>query len=195
MPLISNVRHQMNAATLSALGQLNDLRHAALEALKAKHKYPALLLFYSFIDICAAISDETNERRNRTRFESFLRKYATLSNWSAYSTYDLWAARSSLLHTYSPLGDHTEPGKGARPIFYFAWPETKEEVDEALSQRGYQGYLLIDAETIKFVATDCFNSMWHRVENDPSFETLVADNARNLLKDVDADRKLTHLER
>jgi len=174
----------MNAATLSVLGQLNDLRHAALEALGAKHKYPALLLLYSFIDVCAAVADDKQPKTNRKRFESFLQEYARRSNWQSFTTYDLWAARSSLLHSFSPLGQHTEPEKGARPIFYFAWPETKQEVEAALNDRGYSGFLLLDVQTIKLVAVDCFNTMWSRVEEDLEFENLVAENGRHLLKDL-----------
>lgn len=43
----------MHPQTLSALILLNDLRHAAMDALKQEHKLPSLLLLYSFIDICA----------------------------------------------------------------------------------------------------------------------------------------------
>ena len=173
----------MNPLTLSALGQLNDLRHAALDALKRKHKYPALLLWYSFIDICAALSDEAKTKDNRSRFEVFLSQYAG-NRWTTFTTYDLWAARSSLLHSFSPLGHHTTPEKGAKPIFYFAWPETEVAVREALEAKGYQGFLLLDVQTIKYIATDCFNTMWRRVENEPHFEQHLIENSRHLLKDL-----------
>ena len=173
----------MNPLTLSALGQLNDLRHAALDALKAKHKYPALLLLYSFIDICAAISDDADTKDNRQRFETFLTQYSGI-NWKTFTTYDLWAARSSLLHSFSPLGNHTKPGKGARPIFYFAWPETQEEVRTALESKGYDEFLLLDVQTVKFIAVDCFNAIWRRVDHEPLFEKTLIANSRHLLKDL-----------
>ena len=173
----------MNPLTLSALGQLNDLRHAALDALKAKHKYPALLLLYSFIDICAAVSDEARTKDNKLRFEKFLRQYASLS-WNTFTTHDLWAARSSLLHSFSPLGNHTRPGKGARPIFYFAWPETQAEMHTALEAKGYNDFWLLDVQTIKFIAVGCFNAMWRRVDHEPLFETALIANSRHLLKDL-----------
>ena len=173
----------MNPLTLSALGQLNDLRHAALDALTARHKYPALLLLYSFIDICAALSDEVDSKDNRSRFETFLNQYAGLG-WETFTTHDLWAARSSLLHSFSPLGSHTKPGKGARPIFYFAWPETHAEVKTALEAKGYRDFLLLDVQTIKFVAVGCFNAMWRRVEHEPTFEKALIANSRHLLKDL-----------
>ena len=173
----------MNPLTLSTLGQLNDLRHAALEALKAKHKYPALLLFYSFIDICAAVSDEAQTKDNRFRFETFLTQYAGI-NWKTFTTHDLWAARSSLLHSFSPLGNHTKIGKGARPIFYFAWPETQPDVRAALEARGYKDFLLLDVQTIMFIAVGCFNAMWRRVNHEPTFEETLIANSRHLLKDL-----------
>jgi hypothetical protein len=173
----------VNPLTLSTLGQLNDLRHAALDALKAKHKYPALLLLYSFIDICAAISVEADTKDNRLRFETFLKQYSG-TNWETFTTHDIWAARSSLLHTFSPLGNHTKPGKGARPIFYFAWPEKQSEVQVALEARDYKDFLLLDVQTIKFIAIDCFNAMWRRVEHEPPFEETLIANSRHLLKDL-----------
>jgi hypothetical protein len=84
----------INPRTLSTLSLINDLRHAAFEALERKRKYPALLLFYSFIDICASLAQESPTAGNRCRFESFLARYA-LTTWSQYKPYDLWAARSS----------------------------------------------------------------------------------------------------
>lgn len=173
----------MNPRTLSALSLLNDLRHSAFEALGRKHKYPALLLFYSFIDICASLAEEPPTNGNGARFQSFLSQYA-LSSWALFRPYDLWAARSSLLHAYSPLGDHTEKPNGAVPIFYFAWPETKAEVHEHLVSRGYSGFVLIDVQTIKHIAVSAFNAMWSRIEHDAVFEAVFLANAEHLLKDI-----------
>lgn len=173
----------MSPRALSTLSLINDLRHAAFEALERKHKYPALLLFYSFIDICASLASESASSSNRSRFESFLTRYALLS-WSQFKPYDLWAARSSLLHAYSPLGVHTAKPNGAVPIFYFAWPETKEEVTELLSSRGYHNFCVLDIQTIKHIAVSAFNAMWSRVESEPAFEATLVANAEHLLRDV-----------
>lgn len=177
----------INPRTLSALSLINDLRRAAFETLERKHKYPALLLFYSFIDICASLAQETQTTGNRDRFVSFLSRYA-LTTWSQYKPYDLWAARSSLLHAYSPLGDLTERTNGATPIFYFVWPETKEEMTEMLASRGYTKFLVLDIQTIKHIAVSAFNSMWLRVESDSAFESTFLANAEHLLKDVHQHR-------
>ena len=186
----------MNARTLSALMLLNDLRHAAMDALREKHKMPSLLLFYSFIDICASLAEETPAKTNRDRFENYLRAYALL-NWQSFTPYDLWAARSSLLHAYSPLGDHTNKANSAKVIFYFAWPETKEEVHEAIVSRGYSNFYLMDVNTIKHVAISCFNGMWRRVDNEPDFELKFRSNSEHLLKDfqhMQLESELTLIE-
>lgn len=173
----------MNPKTLSTLSQLNDLRHAAFEAMERKHKYPALLLFYSFIDICAALADEAQTKDNRARFKGFLQKYALLS-WKSFRPYELWAARSSLLHAYSPFGNHTAKVDGAKPMFYYAYPETEAEMRAALDEKGHTGYILIDISTVKHIAVSCFNAMWSRVESEAAFEQSFLTNAEHLLQDL-----------
>ncbi len=173
----------MNSKTLSALILLNDLQHAAMDSLRGKHKFPSLLLFYSFIDICASLAEEVPVKTIRARFESYLRKYA-LSNWSAFSPHDLWAARSSLLHTYSPLGNHTGKPNGAKTIFYYAYPETKEEMHSAILAQGYSDFYLMDVNTIKHVAVSSFNGLWMRVESDVEFELKFRQNATHLLRNL-----------
>lgn len=174
----------MNPQTLSALMLLNDLRHAGMDALREKHKMPALLLFYSFIDVCAFLTEESPARSNRERFESYLRKFAILTTWRSFTPYDLWAARCSLLHTYSPLGNHTQKVNGARPIFYFAWPENRETVRAALEGRGYSDFHLMDVATIKMIAIDAFNEIWRRVESEKAFELKFRENSQHLLRDL-----------
>jgi hypothetical protein len=186
----------MDSRTLSALILLNDLRHAAMDAMREKHKIPSLLLFYSFIDICASLSEETPARTNRERFENYLRSHA-LVNWRTFTPYDLWAARSSLLHAYSPLGDHTDKPGGAKPIYYWAWPETPEKVRAALLARGYKDFVLLDVVTIKTIAVAGFNDLWRRVQNEPEFEAAFRRNAEHLVKDfqhMQLEDELTTLE-
>lgn len=179
-----SVLNGMNPRTLSALSLLNDLRHAATELLsERKRKYPALLLLYSFIDICASLAQESPAKSNRARFESYVLRYALL-NWTTFKPYDLWAARSSLLHAYSPLGEQTDKSNGATPIFYFAWPETEAVVRESLVSRGYSDFIVLDVQTIKHIAISGFNSMWSRIESDAAFEAIFRANAEHLLKDL-----------
>jgi len=93
-----------------------------------------LLNIYSFIDICAALANE-GKRGNQVIFKTYLQDFAMMSG-KPFSPYDLWAARSSLLHAYSPLGDHTKKPNGAKPIFYYSWPERREDVEAVLQSEG-----------------------------------------------------------
>ena len=173
----------VNPRTLSTLSLVNDVRHAAAEALDRERRYPALLLFYSFIDICAALSEEIPQTSNRNRFEAFVTKYAVLS-WELFRPYDLWAARSSMLHAYSPRGHHTGKKSGAKPIFYFACPETESEMRQVLTVKGYCDFLLLDIETIAHVADSTFSAMWTRIESEPNFEAIFLRNAEHILMDL-----------
>lgn len=173
----------MDARTLSTLSVLNDLRHAASEALDRKHKYPALLLLYSFIDVCSSLAEEPPGKRDGDRFQSFLSLYA-LSSWALFKSLDLWAARSSLLHAYSPHGRQTQKPNGAVPIYYFASPETEVEMREHLLSLGYSKFVLVDVQTIKHIAVSAFNALWSRIESDVAFKQIFLSNAEHLLKDV-----------
>jgi hypothetical protein len=173
----------LHIRTFTALFLLNDLRHSAMDTLSQKHKLPALLLFYSFIDICASLAIGHLKLTNRDRFERFVKDYA-LTSWRVVTPYDLWSARSSLLHAYSPLGDHTSKPNGATPIFYYAWPETEEQMRLAVTSRGYTHFHVLDMSYIKHIAISCFNSLWSKVENDPDFELAFRANAEHLLKDL-----------
>lgn len=173
----------LHPRTFTALALLNDLRHSAMDALSQKHKLPALLLFYSFIDICASLVSGHKKLTSRDRFEYFVKEYA-LTSWQVVTPYDLWSARSSLLHAYSPLGDHTRKLNGATPIFYYAWPETDEQMQAAVLKRGYTRFHVLDMSYIEHMAISCFNSLWFKVENDAEFELLFRANAEHILKDI-----------
>lgn len=173
----------MNPQTLLALTTLNDLKSAAEDTLLKRHKIPALLLYYSFIDICATLTNESGEKiGNGERFKKYLTRYSHLK-WENYSPDDLWAARCSLLHAYSPLGDRANKPNPPQPIFYYSYPEKKETVREAIIERGYQKFYLMDIKDIKYIAIRCFNDFWRRVEIDEAFELTVRKNATHLLKD------------
>jgi len=173
----------VDARSLTALSLLNDLKDACADLLARKHKNVALLNLYSFIDICASLAKE-GKSSNAETFQSYLRRYATLSTWKHYTPYDLWAARSSILHSFSPLGDHTAKPDGARPIFYFSWPEMREQIEDAIQRRGYANFLVIERTDVKFIAIDAFNSLIQRTEEDPEFAQVFSANAEHLLVDT-----------
>lgn len=172
----------MQPKMLTTLSVLNDLRHAAAEALARKHRLPALLLLYSFIDVCASLTCEDPKAKNGERFINYLKRYY-LPNWDDVTPEDLWAARSSLLHSFSAIGRNTKSG-AARPIFYFAWPEKKDAVRAVLDVKGYSNYVLLDVSDVKGISVWCFNSFLRRVQDEPDFENRVVSNSEHLLKDL-----------
>lgn len=178
----------MRPRTLTVMTMLLDLKAAALDLLRSEHRNPALLNLYTFIDICASLSND-GKKQNREIFETYLTEYAVSAIWEFYTPYDLWAARSSLLHTYSPLGHHTnKEDNGARAIFYYSWPEKESDVKSALEQRGYSNFILIDAEEVKQIAIDAFNKMHLKIKDDVEFEQLFIDNAKHILPSLDKMR-------
>jgi hypothetical protein len=172
----------MKPKTLKVLTILVDLKNAFLKLLEDRYKNPALIMMYAFIDICASLANES-KKQNREIFESYLERYLVRSR-PPFSIYDLWAARSSIVHSYSPIGRHTKKEKGAKPIFYYSWHEKKQGVETEIVKRGYSDFILLDIEEIKWVAIDCFNNFHKRLEDDAYFEEIVLDNAEHILSDL-----------
>lgn len=185
----------MKPKTMKTILILLEMKDVIRDLLRKKYKGPALLNIYAFIDICASLNVESRIS-NRKTFESYLEKY--INPWNkAYTIYDLWAARSSLLHSLSPLGDHTEKPNGATPIFYYSKPEIKERVEPIIKSRGYAKFHLLDVDEIFYLAIDSFNNFHHNIEMDPESEEKVIHNAENILEDMDfyrLEEELTLIE-
>lgn len=174
----------MQARTLTIVTILVDLKNAFLSLLREDRKNPALLMMYAFIDICAALVND-GKTTNREIFETCLQNHAMMSG-KPFSAYDLWAARSSLLHAYSPLGYHTEKPRGATPIFYYAWPDRKEEMETTLRSKWYTDFILLNVEDVQWVAIDVINSVLRHLDDDPSFESRFLENSKHFLFDLQA---------
>ena len=174
----------MQARTLTVVTVLVDLKNAFLTLLRDDRKNPALLMMYAFIDICAALSND-GKTTNRDIFETCVQSHATMSG-KPFTSYDLWSARCSLLHAYSPLGHHTEKPSGAKPIFYYAWPDRKEEMEGTLRSKGYAEFVLLNVEDVQWVALDVINSMLRHLECDSSFEGRFLENSQHILFDLQA---------
>jgi hypothetical protein len=71
----------------------------------------------------------------------------------------------------------------ARWVLLSPPPETREQMQQAITSRGYSDFYLMDVNTIKHVAVSCFNNLWMRVEQEASFELKFRENAEHLLKD------------
>ena len=115
-----------------------------------------------------------------------MKEFATLRGASLTAD-QLWAARSALLHTFSPLGHHTGLGK-SKPIFYYSWNEKKEEVRRSLEERGYSAFSMLSVNELKGLAIWTYNGMMRRVESDSAFRERVIANAEHLLLDYRAYR-------
>lgn len=170
--------------TLTIITVLLDLKEAFSIQLKQKRKNPALLLIYAFIDICAALVNN-GKSKNREIFQTCVDEYAIMDG-KPFNSYDLWSARSSLLHSYSPLGHHIGKISGAKPIFYYSWPERKEELESILIKKGYSNFTILKIEDIKWVAIDVLNSLMRKIEDNSSFEKRFLENAEHFLFDLQA---------
>lgn len=175
----------MQARTLTVITVLVDLKNAFLTLLRNGRKNPALIIMYAFIDICAALVND-GKTGNKDIFVTCLQNHAMMSG-KPFTPYDLWAARCSLLHAYSPLGyHHTEKPHGARPIFYYAWPDQKEEMEVALRSKGYRDFIVLNVEDVQYVAIDVINSLLRHIESDASFEARFLENSKHFLFDLQA---------
>jgi len=185
----------MRAKTLTITTILLDLKSAFLSLLKEERKNPALIVIYAFIDICAALTND-GKTNNKAIFQACVDAHARMKGKS-FSSYDLWAARSSLLHSYSPLGYHTEKPNGAKPIFYYSRTEDRKEL-EAILKVKYADFILLDVDAIKWVAIDILNSIYSHIDSDAGFEAQLLQNAENFLFDLQAfklDAELSLLQR
>ena len=171
----------MPARFYTILSVLNDLKDAFLTLLEKPNKQPALLMIYAFMDICAALSRDQSTKSNSRIFMEFIERFQPPSR-NPLPPSQLWAARSSLLHAFSPLGHHTRLGK-AKPVFYYSWNEDKDAVRKSLELRGYADFSLVSINQIKGIAIWGYNEMIRRVESDSTFRDQVISNAEHLLVD------------
>jgi hypothetical protein len=174
----------MQPRTITILIVLNDLKYAFLSLLRERRKNPALLNIYSFIDICAALAND-GKSENRDIFETYLKEFCT-TPWVAFSAYDLWAARCSIVHAFSPLGRHTAKPDGAKSIFYYSWTDRREEFERVVREKGYTDFLILDIDHVKHVAIDAFNSLHKLVAADEALESRFLKNAEHFLFDLQA---------
>lgn len=140
-------------------------------------------MMYAFIDICAALVND-GETDNAVIFQTCVNEHARMQG-KPFSALDLWAARSALLHAFSPLGRLTKPGS-AKPIFYYSWDEPRQEVEAVLVAKGYTDFILLDIAAIKWVAVDILNSMYDHIGSTPGFEARLLENAKDFFFDLQA---------
>lgn len=186
----------LTARTHTVVSVLNDLKDAFTTLLEKSNKHPALLMMYAFIDICAALANDDPKKTNQAVFVTYLEAFMTPGSKTAIPPFQLWAARSALLHTFTPLGTHTATGK-TRPTFYYTWPETKDDVRRSLEARGYANFELLSVTDIKSIAIWAYNGLIIRIESDPDFQKRLLGNAEHLLltqADLQVQRFLIDVE-
>lgn len=166
--------------TYTVLSVLNDLKDAFITLLEKPNKHPALLMMYAFIDICAALANDDQRKNNQAIFVAYLERFMTPGSQRAITPLQLWAARSALLHTFSPLGRQTRSGK-VRATFYYSWNENKKDVRASLERRGYTDFALLSINDVKSIAIWTFNDMFRLTEQDEAFRSTVLKNAEHLL--------------
>lgn len=169
--------------TMTIMVELLELKNAFVFQLRDKKRNPALVMMYAFIDICASLVND-GKKKTRDIFQSCVDTHAMMAG-KPFTSYDLWAARSALLHAYSPLGDHTKPG-GAKSIFYYGWDDPRAEFEAVLRAEGYRDFILLDIEAIQWVAIDILNAIQRHIENKPGFEERLLKNAEHFLFDLQA---------
>lgn len=164
---------------------LLEMKNAIRILLGEEYKGPALLNIYVFIDICASLNFKlkTAKTKNSKIFKTYLEKY--INPWTkSYTVCDLWAARSSLIHSLSPLGDHTKRPGNTTPIFYYSWPEIKEGIELIIKSKGYERFHLLDVKEIFDLAIEAFNNFHRDIEINTEFEEIVLQNAKDILEDM-----------
>jgi hypothetical protein len=174
----------MNHEQLITACVLNDLQAEVVSALNQGRIAPGLLLCYSYIDICASLSFSDTVQGNRERFLQYLKTFSN-RKWTDFTPLELWSARCSLLHSLSPFGDHTNDKRadGARPLFYYARPATKEGTTAFYMSRGYTDFVTVDCQAIKYIAIDARTALFHHLEEAPAFEKRFTQNAKILMRD------------
>ena len=170
--MASKVLPLLTPRTYTILSVLNDLKDAFQTLLLKPNKHPALLVIYAFIDICASLASGHDKKTSQQVFVSYLDESLTPGTKRVITPKQLWAARSALLHTFSPLGRHTGPDKSP-PTFYYAAGEDRDSVRKNLKSRGYSAFTLLSVEEIAGIAIWAFNDMITRMERESAFRLRV----------------------
>jgi len=97
---------------------INQLLGTIDSVLQSKSILPGLILIYSGIDIMAWLSrDKSHQENTRSDFKIWVNTYLLPDSRLNCNADDLYAARCSILHTYTPESKISREG-GAREIYY-----------------------------------------------------------------------------
>ena len=93
-------------------------------------RMPALILFYSTIDVASWLDSDATEVK--VRFTAWVDKYVLPNTGLKCTALDLYGARCGVVHNFSADSDLSKAGK-ARPLGYAWAPSRVEELEELVA--------------------------------------------------------------
>jgi hypothetical protein len=157
---------------------------AAPMALIGKRQHQAsLIVIYSFIDICASLSNH-KKTRNGDIFCAYVDEFMQTPSRPEFKSSELWAARNSLIHSMSYRGKKSPTNPKLRTVLYYSWPEREQEVRDVVELYSQRNCLLLDVRHLHSYSVQAFNNFQSKVEEEPEFEDLVAKNGTEIVGDL-----------
>jgi len=159
--------------------QIAHLFLSIMFCLHEGYRFPALILIYSAIDTLAWLDrDESHVDVQRSDFIRWVENYL-LPNWqSSVTAVDLYAARCSLLHSYSPESKLTREGRADR--IYYEWKSFPAEVVQLLLDlRGIQSAKIVCVEDFLYALRTGVGHFLAKVRHDPEKRELIGRRAKD----------------
>ncbi len=88
----------------------------------------------------------------------------------------------------SPLGRNHRKNPDVRPILYYSWPEKEKEAGDVIELCSKRKCLLLSIRDLHSYSGQAFNNFYTKVENEPEFENLVAQNGKEIVADLSDHR-------
>jgi len=172
----------MSPPVFRALSTIGELQRAMECLFQHGHQRPALILIFSIVDICSSLA--LDERSNGLRFQKLLQlaMMPKSKHWDVKPE-DLWSARCSVLHSYRADGERTEKD-GLRPVYFYVNGEDEAHLRREISKRKKREFLLIDMETMKWIAIDAVNFVHMHSDAGDEYADVMEANAPTVLSDL-----------
>lgn len=143
---------------------------------------PALILIYSGIDIFASLSISKDKRKaTRQDYIDWCNNYILSNRDLGCHGIDLYAARCSIVHTYTMNSNLSENGKATEIVY--SWG--KAEPDELQAKLDLAGLnaCVVHLDTLAAALREGVTVFIEELEHDKSKADLVINRARKLFKD------------
>ena len=120
--------------------RINDLYKSIQDCLDKRYLIPVLTLIYSGIDVMGSLGRPANkDRSTRQDFKNWCETYLIPHCQDIYcNSTDLYAARCSIIHSYSYDSELTDKKK-AKPLLYAWGNRTAKELKEISNQTSHKG--------------------------------------------------------